>query len=501
MDNIRILQLGNRDWSQEYTIPEGVDFFYNVIEDDDKKLYDLLFLDRNIEKEELDLLRKLTKAYTVFVMASLEQNVWTKELCKSKKAEKLSETEIPEFLKKEVRNYFPGPYGEKYKLCDLTVAQNFQGKVMWEGNYSVVLDGMYGREFQQVVFWRNNIPVFQGQAIDFWLEYQCDPDVEITLEIVQFYSGSVDEVMNRWEFTEEQLSDIVTIDNPIADGTIFVSIRAKGYGYLRIIALHDRYSRRGRGYFLPGGKRSIVTNREEIFYYFDPGNLKPPLNVYFSGYKTMEGFEGYYMMKKREHPYLLIAEPRLEGGCFYMGNEEYEGRIVEIIREHMKELGFSSQEVILSGLSMGTFGALYYGCEIHPHAIIVGKPLTSIGNVAANEKRHRPGGFPTSLDVLMYQANGTEEENVNWLNHKFWDKFDETDWRESKFIVAYMIEDDYDTTAYQTLLSHIHSDGIEIYGKGIHGRHNDNTEAIVSWFTSQLDKVLREDFKEGQNAE
>ena len=104
MDNIRILQLGNRDWSQEYTIPEGVEFFYNVIEDDDKKLYDLLFLDRNIEKEELDLLRKLTKAYTVFVMASLEQNVWTKELCKSKKAEKLSETEIPEFLKKEVRN-------------------------------------------------------------------------------------------------------------------------------------------------------------------------------------------------------------------------------------------------------------------------------------------------------------------------------------------------------------------------------------------------------------
>ena len=74
-------------------------------------------------------------------------------------------------------------------------------------------------------------------------------------------------------------------------------------------------------------------------------------------------------------------------------------------------------------------------------------------------------------------------------------------WRGSKFIVAYMIEDDYDTTAYQTLLSHIHSDGIEIYGKGIHGRHNDNTEAVVSWFTSQLDKVLREDFKEGQNAE
>ena len=67
----------------------------------------------------------------------------------------------------------------------------------------------------------------------------------------------------------------------------------------------------------------------------------------------------------------------------------------------MKELGFTRDQVILSGISMGSFGALYYGCDIMPHAMILGKPLASIGDVAANERLRRPGGFPTSLDVVQ----------------------------------------------------------------------------------------------------
>ena len=35
---------------------------------------------------------------------------------------------------------------------------------------------------------------------------------------------------------------------------------------------------------------------------------------------------------------------------------------------------------------------------------------------------------------------------------------------------------------------------IQIYGKGIHGRHNDNTYEIVRWYTSQLKKILRDDY-------
>ncbi len=238
----------------------------------------------------------------------------------------------------------------------------------------------------------------------------------------------------------------------------------------------------------------MTSRREEAFCYFDPGDLKPPLNVYFSGYKTLQGFEGYFMVKTLGCPFLLISEPRLEGGSFYMGSEEYEQIYVDMIRRHMDELGFTSDQVILSGLSMGTFGALYYGCDIRPHAMIVGKPLASIGNVAANEKHLRPGGFPTSLDILRFQCSGSEEENIEKLNEKFWEKFEKTNWSHSKFAVAYMLEDDYDTDAYTTMLSRLQSDGVQAYGKGIHGRHNDDTTGIINWFLNQYKKILREDF-------
>ena len=58
-----------------------------------------------------------------------------------------------------------------------------------------------------------------------------------------------------------------------------------------------------------------------------------------------------------------------------------------------------------------------------------------------------------------------------------------------------MLEDDYDMTAYNRLISHIDDVGVEIIGKGIHGRHNDDTYSIVSWFKTQFDETLKLDFK------
>ena len=278
------------------------------------------------------------------------------------------------------------------------------------------------------------------------------------------------------------------------DGRLFVSVRVKGKGKFRLIALHKRISRGSHGHFLPGGERYVTSQKEEAFCYFEPADLKPPLCVYFSGYKTRQGFEGYHMMRGLGCPFLLISEPRLEGGNFYMGSEEYEQMFVDAIAKYMAELGFTSDQVILSGLSMGTFGAMYYGCDIRPHAMIVGKPLASIGNVAANEKYLRPGGFPTSLDVLKFQGGGLDKESVERLNNKFWKKFEAANWGNSKFAVAYMIEDDYDTDAYATMLSYLGSDGVQAYGKGFHGRHNDNSSGINNWFLGQYKRMLREDF-------
>ena len=343
-------------------------------------------------------------------------------------------------------------------------------------------------------YWRYNNPMPKGQMADFWIEYEKDATVQLLFEFTIFASGTASIILEKRELQEKDLTQIVQMESTRGDGTLFVSVRAKGKGRLQLIALHKRISRGSHGYFLPGGERYVSSRGEEAFCYFEPADLQPPLSVYFSGYKTLQGFEGYYMMKGLGCPFLLISEPRLEGGSFYMGSEEYEQMFVDMIRKHMKDLGFTSDQVILSGLSMGTFGAMYYGCDIQPHAMLVGKPLASIGNVAMNEKHLRPGGFPTSLDVLKFQGGSLEKESAEWLNNKFWKKFGAADWGKSKFAVAYMIEDDYDPDAYATMLSCLGSDGVQAYGKGLHGRHNDNTPGIINWFLSQYNKILREDF-------
>lgn len=528
MEEIHILQLGKENWNDIYTLPEWVQLDYvecfGKPEDEadesgdggagkkseeltkpgkskkpkkSQKQYDMFFLDRTPLEEEIEPLYQTIKAYTLFITKNVEIEGRVAWLCCCKKAQHIASADIQRFLREETKYYFPRPYGDKNSLKDIGIVQGFSGKVKWNGNYSVELEGEFGNEFRQVAFWRYNMILNSGQALDIWLEYSKDSTVSVSMEIVQFVNGSTSDVIAQWKFDEMDLKQVIQLESR-EDGWAFVSICAKGRGKLQIIALHKRISRGSHGYFIPGGERYVASNGEEAFGYFDPGDLQPPLCVYFSGYKTLQGFEGYFMMKGMGCPYLLVAEPRLEGGAFYMGSEEYEKLYVDMIRKCMRELGFTEDQVVLSGLSMGTYGALYYGCDIRPHAIILGKPLASIGNVAANEKYVRAGGFPTSLDVLRLQCRASDENAVEVLNAKFWDKFDATDWGNSKFAISYMMEDDYDSDAYQMLISHIQSEGAQVYGKGLHGRHNDNTDGIIIWFLDQYRKILDEDFGRGK---
>lgn len=495
MEKIRILQLGVEDWNERYTLPETVRLDHvDVLKESSEKPYDMFFLDRNPSEEEIELLYRMVKAYTLFVTDKVDRKGRTEWLCRSRGAQYIAENDIQRFLLEESRYYYSHPYGEKLSLKDVAVAQGFQGKVQWNGNQNILLEADFGEDFHQVAYWRYNSRLPKGEMEDFWLEYDRDSSVQICLVMTIFAAGSVSHILEKKMFREKELENIIRFESSKGDGRIFFSIHAKGNGRLWITALHRRISRGDHGYFLPGGKRYVTSRREEAFSYFEPGDLRPPLNVYFAGYKVLQGFEGYNMMKRLGSPFLLFSEPRLEGGNCYIGTEEYERIYPEVIRKHMQELGFTSDQVILSGISMGSFGALYYGCDIEPYAFLLGKPLASIGNVAANEKHLRPGGFPTSLDVLQFQCGGMQEEDIKRLNDKFWNKFDKADWRRSKFAVAYMLEDDYDVDAYDTLLSHLSSGGVQAYGRGLHGRHNDNTPGIVEWFVGQYKKILQEDF-------
>ena len=490
--------MGNEDLSLQLHIPDFVEWnCINDLKDATERSYDVCVLNRCINEKEARILLKKIRAYTLFLLDDVQVDQWTTWICTSRRARVLDIQTLQEFIDEDIQLFFTNHYGEKFIPQNLSISQSFKGSVFWDGFSGVELEGDYGNDFYQVAYWRGNIPVFQDQSINFWLEYEKDDSVSIQLKIEQFQSGSVSSIQNRWIFSEEDLKSVVYITNKKMDGSVFVSLLAKGKGKLKIVGLHDRYSRKAYGSFLPGGIRKVTSKREEVFLYFDPGDMKPPLNVYFSGYKTMEGFEGFNMMRKMGAPFLLISESRLEGGAFYLGDEEYENLITTGIQDCLRQLGFNRSQLIMSGLSMGTFGALYYSCRIRPHALLLGKPLASLGDIAVNERISRPGGFPTSLDVLVKNCGDMSEKSIDAMNHRFWDLFDQTDWSQTKFIVSYMLEDDYDMTAYNHLISHIDDVGVEIIGKGIHGRHNDDTYGIVAWFKNQYDGILKSDFCRG----
>lgn len=498
MNKISVLQVGNEDLSLTLHIPDFVDWNHvDDLKEATERSYDVCVLNRCVNEREARILLKKIRAYTMFVLDSVELNGWTKWIYKSRVGKIYSLNGLQEFMSDDIKLFFPSGYGEKFDALSLSISQNFGGSISWDGYNGVLLNGEYGDDFYQIAYWRMNVPLFNEQVIDFWLEYEKDPSVNIQLKFEQFQAGSVSTVQNRWIFSEEDLKSVISIENKKMDGPIFASLLAKGQGKLRITNLHDRHSRKSYGVFFPGGERYVTSKREELFMYFDPGDMKPPLNVYFSGWKKQESFEGYNMMKKMSAPFLLVTDVRLTGGAFYLGDKEYENLIVSGIQDCLKQLGFDRSQLILSGLSMGTFGALYNGCKLRPHAILLGKPLASLGDIANNERISRPGGFPTSLDVLVKNYGDMSEKSMDALNHRFWDLFDQTDWSQTKFIVSYMLEDDYDMTAYDRLISHIDDIGVQVIGKGVHGRHNDDTYSIVAWFKNQYEGILKSDFGRG----
>lgn len=164
LDGIRVLQMGDEDWSTLYQMPDCIDFFYEKIEEEDVKVpYDLVFVDRQLSEDEVAVLRKCTKTYTLYITNETVCNSTMQEYYDCRRGKRIGRNEIAQFLTEEARNYFAASYGEKFSMKNLGIAQGFHGDISWNGNYSVILTGDFGEAWRQIVFWRNNIPVFRDR--------------------------------------------------------------------------------------------------------------------------------------------------------------------------------------------------------------------------------------------------------------------------------------------------------------------------------------------------
>ena len=397
-----------------------------------------------------------------------------------------------------VTHLFGPQEGNKLNVRSFQVNPRYQGTLHYQGTVWLTLTADFGEEFHPVGNFLYSL--YEFRPLELWPEFRATPGVEVRMVVYELRAGVNDRVAFHKTYSQAELQTEIVIPPRTPQGQLAISFEVRGKGKFTIGNIHFRWTRLGSGEFLPGGERLINADRGELHWYFNPGNLQPPLNIYFSGYRAREGFEGYYMMKGLHHPFLLITDTRLEGGGFYLQSPAVEQQLCQKIRTILAWLGFTEREVTFAGLSMGTAGALYYGSFFQPHAIVLGKPLMRLGQVAKNEQS-RFNTFATSLDVarLFEDQTGPYPDDATLLaalDQRMAKRLAQADLTQTKFIVAYMRQDDYDDQGFATLVSYLNQQPHFPYliHHGFEGHHIDQPAAANGWFIRQYQAMLERDF-------
>ncbi|GAA4156570.1 accessory Sec system protein Asp2 [Gryllotalpicola daejeonensis] len=499
---MRVLQIGRDDWSAAGGLGARDEWVFVDAGDEsgfDAKLIGRIavtVLDAPCELRLLEQLDAVISPYALLVARELEVGFddETRRFLARKAASFIDVSDRQQVIAELPRKYFPKPFGQKLEIRRAQVSPFHTTGWSFEGNSYVVAD-VDRDELRQLVLWRENIAYQSDRPLELWPEYLKDEGCEIELCVQLIQSGSPDVITFQRNYTEAELAEPIIIDEPTS-GYLACSVFAKGKGRVKVGPIHYRHTRFGAGQFVPGGQRLVDSNREELFYFFHPGNLEPPLNIYFAGYRPAEGFEGYFMMERFGHPFLLISDPRLEGGRFYLGSSELEDLLLRTIRGLVRDLGFEEKDVIVSGLSMGSFGALYYGSQLDALAIIAGKPIVDLGYVAERGRLVRPGDFFTIFDIVNFwdrSDHGADEATPDAFTTHLVDRWNgEPGFGDTKILLSYMEQDDYDDQAYYTLLNSQTGKPTSVIARGYQGRHNDDSASIVTWFVNQYTRTIEE---------
>lgn len=504
---INVLQIGTSDWQKNYDIPNNL--AWQMIEPSHLEYAEILQLEENQEYSlviitDLKSLKSIghledhMQPYKVIYNQKLQINNQDMLVSLEKNCAFAVDMSDPQALLQKISlSFFDGQSGIKLGINTIEIIPSFHGEISYQGNTKIELTGKFGPSFRSIATWRSNMFSDPGRRLELALEFQKSPGIELELIIYESAIGSSEIKKDRWILNEQQLKQPSIIEGVHSDGSgsnLSAVLYAKGSGTLSLGSLHYRWSRFQFGKSILGGKLYCDSQNDEFYYYYDPGDLKPPLNVYFSGYRSLEGFEGYPMMKSTHTPFLLFSDPRLEGGAFYRGSQEFEHKFVEIIQRTLQRLGFNSNELIMSGISMGTFGALYYGAKLQPHAIILGKPLINLGTIAINGRLQRPQEFDTALDLLLKETGENSYDSGLKFDASIWDAIMSGEFKNTTVAVAYMKNDDYDRKAFGEIRDNFKHLDTHVIGKGWLGRHNDNSRAVVNWFLTQYRYFLINDF-------
>ena len=105
--------MGNEDLSLQLHIPDYVEWnSVNDLKEATEKSYDVCVLSRCVKKEEVYILLKKIRAYTMFVLDSVELKSWTKWIYASRMAKYVDMDSLQTFIDKDIQLFYSYTYPE-----------------------------------------------------------------------------------------------------------------------------------------------------------------------------------------------------------------------------------------------------------------------------------------------------------------------------------------------------------------------------------------------------
>lgn len=395
-------------------------------------------------------------------------------------------------------DYFPGQWGYKLAYDTLRIAPDFHGEIIEHAQVSTEIRGNFGPAWLPLATWVEMTWSFGDWYETFYPECLVSDNADARF-LVRVIEIGTDRLISSQILPVDQFKAGLPFFVGKNNAYIMVSVQTKGNGTITLGRMHVNRTRENYGHLFVGGQ--LLADDHELTQgvatYFDAGDLKPPLMVYFSGFKINEGFEGNFLMRSFHTPFLLIADNRLAGGMFYFGSEELETQIRNVILNKLAQLGFGPHDLILVGQSLGSTAALYYGAQLLPAAIVINKPLPDVGIVADEGRLNRPHDFEAVMDMLTALEGDNSQAAINAVNRRFWSKFKQASFDHTELGIAYMLQDDFQPNGFRRLYQGLANQNshIQLLHKGFNGRHNDpESVKAVSWIVQVCRIILKNRF-------
>lgn len=481
MINLKYKFLGNLT----IDLKSKIDKFFDELESEND-IPDILFIGRYFSNKDFKYIDRYLKIKPklIIVCDQFMQSIAHNDMLKNN-----TNIIFTDFYNKEfediISKYLSSESKGKFLSVNNFIITNSLGyykKIIRSKNFGLFLTGDFGDNYTQLGYWKYNIPMNEDEIkIDLDFNQYGEAKLGMVIDFVN-YQGEVicdsvliENVENNKFYTIKKTTNLKTL--------LSVSILIRGKGKLSINQLNLKISKGDLGYLTIGDDVLMDHNGHKIYYKYLDGVSHDYLNIYFSGHREVQRFEGWNIIEQTNgKSTLLFSENRLNGGSFFKGGDELEEKIMSVISKTIKKLNISKTHVTISGLSMGTLPALYYGAKLGIKNIVLGKPILSINRLAHNYKVKRPYELGSVLDMPTY----LNTNNFETLDEKVYTNLPKI--KNTQLYLGIMADDSYDDNFYFDLVKYLSPDNL-IHKYILSGDHNDKSADISNWFKTTLKNV------------